>query len=554
MELRKIFSIIWKWVWLIVLSVAVAATSSFLISRAATPLFRTKTTLMIGRVIQNPDPSTVDIYTGQQLAYTYIQLAKREPVLKSALKSLGLDMDWQSLAGQVSANIVAQTQLIEINVVDSNPLRAKVLADAIALQVVNLSPAAGSGLSVDQTTFIQSQIADLQAKIKDAQNEIDQLRLQRDAAVSSRQVQELNNQIAVLESKIGDWQSTYSQLLLSLRGGDVNAISVIEEASMPYSPFSPNVPMNVITAALIGLVLALGGSILIEYLDDTIKTPEDIERISNLATLGAITQIQGDDYPEKLVALKQPRSPITEAFRVLRTNIQYSSIDKPIRTLLLTSPGPGEGKSVTLANLGVVIAQSGIKVILVDTDLRRPSQHKLFGLSNRRGLTDAILHPLPGISEFLQKTEIDNLKLMTTGPLPPNPAELLTSERMLELIEELKSQADIVLFDSPPTLVVADAAILGSRLDGVILVNDVGRTRTNAARRAVEELRRVRAHLLGTILNRLSVSGQGFIYPYYYYYYYEDGDHRKGRRKSPRNWLQRRSEGREGVSENTTKN
>jgi polysaccharide biosynthesis transport protein len=539
MELRQVFSIVWKWMWLVVLSVLVAATSSFLVSRAATPLFRTKTTLMVGRVIQNPDPNSMDLYTGQQLALTYIQLTKREPVLKGALESLGLkDMDWQMLGAQVSASIVAQTQLIDINVIDSNPYRAKALADAVAKQMELLSPSASSGLSTEQATFIQDQVNDLQVKIKDAQGEVEKLRIQRDAAVSSRQVQDFNNQMAVWENKISDWQNTFSQLLLSLKGGDTNTISVVEEAAIPTYPFSPNVPMNVITAAVIGFVLALGGAFLIEYLDDTVKTPEDIERISKLATLGAITQIEGDEYPDKLISIRQPRSPITEAYRVLRTNIQYSSIDKPIKTLLMTSPGPGEGKSVTLANLASVIAQSGLKVILVDTDLRRPSQHKVFGLSNRRGLTDAILHPLPGISEFLQKTELENLRLLTTGPLPPNPAELLTSVRMGELIEELKNQADMVLFDSPPSLIVADAAILGSKVDGVILVNDAGRTRTAAARRAVDEMHRVRAHLLGIILNRLSANGDGFMYPYYYYYYYDDGDH-KGKRKSSRNWLKR---------------
>jgi capsular exopolysaccharide synthesis family protein len=312
-------------------------------------------------------------------------------------------------------------------------------------------------------------------------------------------------------------------------------LSVVEEATLPRFPISPNVRMNVMLAAAIGAILAIGGAFLIEYLDDTIKNPDDVTRTSSLPTLGAIARIEGHEYSDKLIAVKQPLSPIVEAYRVLRTNLRFSSVDNPTRTLVMTSPGPSEGKSVSLANLAVVLAQSGQRVIVVDTDLRRPVQHKIFGLPNRYGLSDAILHPNPGVREHLQETNIENLRVLTSGALPPNPAELLASEKMKELVDELKSEADMILFDSPPTLVVADAAILGTWVDGVVMVNDVGNTRTNEARRAVEELRRVRANLLGVVLNRLSSNRSG----YYYYYYYYEQDGEKGRRRHQRSWLGR---------------
>jgi non-specific protein-tyrosine kinase len=534
MELRQYFSIVKNWWWLVALSVLIAASASYLASKAATPLYSTKTTLMVGRVTENPDPNSVDLWTGQQLAYTYTQLARREPVLRGAIESLGLNMSWQALANQVSSNIVAQTLLMEISVVDSDPNRAKILADAIAQQLILQSPTATNAASPEEVAFIQSQMDDLKSKIAAGQDEWLQLKEEMDAANSARQIQDLQNQISILEQKISGWQNTYAQLLLSLQGGDVNALSVVEEASLPYSPISPNVRMNVLLAAAVGLVLAVGGIFLIEYLDDTIKTAEDVTRTANLPTLGAIARIEGADYPDKLVAVKQPLSPVVEAYRVLRTNLQFSAIDKQLKTLVMTSPGPSEGKSVSLANLAVVMAQSGMRVILVDTDLRRPVQHKIFGLPNRHGFSDAILNPNPGVDEHLQKTGIENLLLLSSGALPPNPAELLGSERMKELIEELKNRADLVLFDSPPALVVTDAAILGTRIDGVILVNDAGRTRTNEARRAAEELRRVNANLLGVVLNRLSMGSGGYYY-YYYYYYQEDG--KKKRRKHRRSWL-----------------
>ncbi|HNT22726.1 MAG TPA: polysaccharide biosynthesis tyrosine autokinase [Anaerolineales bacterium] len=535
MELRHYLSIAWKWAWLIVLSVAIAAASSYLASKATTPLYRTKTTLMIGRVTQAVEASDLDIWTGQQLAYTYIQLARREPVLRGAIESLGLQMDWQALANQVSATNINQTLLMEISVVDSDPYRAKVLADAIAQQLILQSPAAGAASNPEEKAFIDAQIVDLQTKIEKAQGDIDLLHQELDAANSARQIQDLENQISILETKVTDWQYSYSQLLISAQGGDVNTLSIVEEASIPGWPISPNVRMNVLLASAIGLALAVGGIFLIEYLDDTVKGPEDVKRVTELPLLGGISRIEGQEYPDKLIAVKHPLSPIVEAYRVLRTNLQFSSVDKPARTLAMTSPSPSEGKSVTLANLAVVMAQSGMKVILVDTDLRRPVQHKIFALPNRHGFSDAILNTNPGAQEFLQDTSVENLRLLTSGTLPPNPAELLASERMKGLVDELKGQADIVLFDSPPTLVVADAAILGTCVDGVLLVNDAGRTRTNELRRAADELLRVRANVLGIILNRLNVGRNGY---YYYYYYSSEGE--KKRHKHRRTWLERR--------------
>ena len=535
MELRHYLGLIWKWMWLIILSVMVAAGSSYLASKAATPLYCTKTTLMVGRVTEDPNMNSADVYTGQQLTYTYTQLARRQPILQGAIDSLGLTMSWQALANQVGSNIIQQTMLMEISVVDTDPYRAKVLADAIAQQLILQSTGAGSANDPEEVAFIQSQLDDLQMKIEDADKEITRLTQEMDAASSARQIQDLQNQITILENKISGWQYTYTQYRISIQGGDANALSVVEPASVNPYPISPNVRMNVLLAGVIGLVLAIGGGVLIEYLDDTVKTSEDVNRITGLATIGTIARIEGEDYPTKLVTAIKPLSPTAEAFRVLRTNLQFSSVDHPPKSVMLTSPGPSEGKSIILANLAVAVAQSGLKVVLVDTDLRRPVQHKIFGLPNRHGLSDAIVSPEKDLRQHLLKTQIENLWLLPSGSLPPNPAELLASARMKELIATLAKDADLVLFDSPPTLVVTDAAILGVRVDGVVLVNDGGSTRSNDARRAVEELKRVRANLLGVVLNRMSGRGSG----YYYAYYYDDSGEMM-HRKSRRSWFERR--------------
>lgn len=537
MELRKYLHLVWKWVWLIAISVVIAASASYYASRSAIPLYRTQATLMVGRAIEDPNPTSYELYTGQQLANTYIELVKREPVINGAIEQLGLDMDWRSLAGRVSASLIPNTQLIEISVIDSDPLRAKVLADTVAEQLILQTPANTSDIGAEIADFSQTQLNELKTKIENSQDEILLQKIELDAANSARQIDSLQNKINLLEAKISDWQKTYSTLLATIRGGDINALRVVETATIPTTPFSPNVLMNVVTASAIGFVLALGGAFLIEYLDDSVKSPEDVERITSLSTIGGIAHIEGEDYSEKLVTANAPMLPISEAFRVLRTNLQFSFVDEPPNSISVTSPGPTEGKSITLANLAVVIAQSGRKVIIVDTDLRRPVQHRIFNLPNRHGLSDVVVDTKVSVSEQVQETSIENLYLLSSGALPPNPAELLGSSRMKAIIGDLESDFDLVIFDSPPVLVVADSVILGSYVDGVIIISDVGRTRSAELKRSVEELQRGRANVVGVVLNRVSSRASGYYYNhnYYYHYYGEEGEQkRKGWRVNGR--------------------
>ena len=273
----------------------------------------------------------------------------------------------------------------------------------------------------------------------------------------------------------------------------------------------------------------MGAAFLIEYLDDTVKTADDIERVSGLSTLGAIARLKDTGGSRQLIAWLQARSPESEAYRTLRTNIQFSSVDKPVKTLLVTSSSPGEGKSTTAANLAVVLAQNGQRVILVDSDLRRPVLHKVFDVPNNAGLTTALLANDPAqISAQLQPTEVDNLAVLTCGPIPPNPSELLGSHRMAGLVETLAGLADIVIFDSPPVLAVTDAAVLARQVDGVLLVVDAGHTKEHGLAAAAGELEKTGGNVLGVALNRLDTR-RGYNYYYYYYYSEEDGERKRSK-------------------------
>ena len=212
----------------------------------------------------------------------------------------------------------------------------------------------------------------------------------------------------------------------------------------------------------------------------------------------------------KLVTVSHPRSPVSEAYRSLRTSVQFYSLDRPLQTILVTSASPDEGKSTTLANLAVTFAEAGREVIAVDCDLRRPSLHQLFDLPNDAGLTTA-MRDERSPADVALSTAVPHLKLIPSGPVPPNPAELLGSQRMDRLIEALRGLADIVLFDAPPTNAVTDAAVLGAKMDGVLLVVSAGRTKRDHALRAKRMLEKVNAKVLGVVLNNVKFDGSMYL-------------------------------------------
>ncbi|MFZ2615500.1 MAG: CpsD/CapB family tyrosine-protein kinase, partial [Anaerolineae bacterium] len=263
-----------------------------------------------------------------------------------------------------------------------------------------------------------------------------------------------------------------------------------------------------------GLLLALAVVLLLHQLDDTIRRLDDLQAALDVPALAALAALDGESPAQRVVMLHAPLSPAAEGYRVLRTNLQFSAVARPLHTLLITSAGPAEGKSTTAANLALALAQAGRRVILVDAVLRRPSQQRLFGKPNNQGLSAALLHPTLSPLAFVCDSGISGLGLLLAGPLPPNPAELLASRRMQQIVADLAAAADVVIFDTPPTLIAADALILAAQMDGTILVTDQGRTRRVFAQQALARLVAVRARLLGAVLNR-DTSQRGYDSPVY---------------------------------------
>ena len=521
--------------WLIVLATGIAAVSSYLAVSQQPKIYQASTTLLVGQSVQSLDPNPSDIYTSQQLALTYVQIVKTEAVLQGVVDALGLKLPPDALRGMVNGSIVQGTQLVDLRVVDTDPPRAQAIANELARQLILQGPAAKDQENASSRDFVKKQADDLQNKIEDGQKKINDLQSSIQVTSSAREIADKQQQIMTLQGQINQWQLTYASLLNYLSPRSPNYLTVIEPARLPTSPIAPNVPTTVLLAAAIGALLAVGGAFLIEFIDDTLKTPDDVSSSLKLAVLALIARISGNTPEDKLVTALYPRSSHAEAYRLLRTNIQVADVDKPVKTILVTSPNPVEGKSVTAANLAVAMAQAGLRTVLIDADLRRPSQHRLFRMTNDCGLTTGLMQLEPSLDGYVRETEVENLYVITSGVLPPNPAELLASKRMQRLLEALQEHSDVIIIDTPPCLPLADAAILARRVDGVLLVVGAGSTRRESAVKAKETLEHNGGRILGVVLNRVSSRGNGYYY--HYYYYAQDGERKHKHKPSLRTRL-----------------
>lgn len=316
-------------------------------------------------------------------------------------------------------------------------------------------------------------------------------------------------------------------------------VDPIDPAITPSVPVSPDVRKNLMLGALVGLALGVGIVLLRSYLDVRVRTPEDLKRFGFIS-LAAIQQMDAEiekveangngsgvnghpEFDRHMVTYYNPLSSLSEAYRRLRTNVLYAQLDSPLRSFLITSPNPSEGKSTTIANLAVTFAQAERRVLLVDADMRRPTLHNHFGLQKNPGLTDLFVGST-SFEEIVNKDVVENLDVLCCGTTPPNPAELLGSKRMQEFIKQMTIKYDLVLFDSPPLLAVTDAAVLSTAVDGALLVVSAGSTRAAAIQRAAESLINVGGKVLGVVLNNFDIKkAYGGYYGSYRYGYYGYG-------------------------------
>ncbi|HEX7974700.1 MAG TPA: polysaccharide biosynthesis tyrosine autokinase [Anaerolineales bacterium] len=516
-DLRRYLALLWHWAWLLVLATLLAGGAAYLVSSRMTPIFQASTTILVNEAPATRSADYASVLTSQLLTQTFSQMITKQPVLEGVIQRVGLNVTVERLRGAIQVQPVKDTQLIEIKVESTDPSQAAAIANAVVAVFSEQNQALQASRYAASKQSLQDQLDQMNQKIQANADSIKALGT--DPANQAERDR--------LEANQAQYQQVYASLLQSyesVRLAEAQTTSNIvaaEPATPPRYPIRPRILMNTALAAAVGLLLAMGLIFLIEALDDTLRDPDDVARYLGVPVLGLIAAHDTNKYSQP-ISSAQPRSPVSEAFRSLRTNIQFASVDRPIHTLLVTSPTPQDGKSTVSANLSVILAQSGHKVALVEGDLRRPRVHKSVGLPNRSGISELFVQPRIVLNGALQETEIAGLYAMTSGPLPPNPAELLGSEKMFDILRQVRERVDLVVVDSPPVMAVTDAMVLAPRMDGVLLVVRPGKTKLLACKQSVEQLQRIGANLLGVVLNDVELKRSSYKYASYKGYYYTD--------------------------------
>lgn len=514
MELKEIATTLWHRKWLIVFLTILAATTAFVISRQMTPIYEASTTLLINLAPASQASDNSAIAASERLARTYTQLLTKRPVTDEMLRRLELGTDLESTGSDIRVQIVEETQLIELKVQNTDPILAAEIANTIVEVFSEQNEALQTG------RFIASK-ASLRAQLDAVADQIQS----HEAAIANLGAPRTNSRIAELErlqSELAQYQTSYTNLLQSyeeVRTAEAQTISNIiqvEPAEPPSAPIRPRIMLNTLLAGVVGGMIALGAVFLIEHLDDTIRTPEDVERILHVPVLGSIAVMDelGKNKEGGGLLAEAYNPGAIEPFRSLQTNIEFLGNPGGPGTILVGSLGPDEGKSTIASHLAAAIGISNKKVALIDADFRRPVLHEMFGVPNEQGLSDMLIDHLEP-QRVARSFDNSRLKLITSGSRVEAPADLLGSTRMLEVLADLEQQFDTLIFDGPPFL-ATEAFILASRLKSVLLVIQPGRTSEATARRLVPQLGRARADLIGVVLNRAPKrDAYGYLYSDY---------------------------------------
>jgi len=496
----------WK---VIVLVGVIAAAVAFIASSTMAKTYESSTRLLVGQALQASNPDVNLFQSATDLAETYADYGQTRSLLDRVRTSLKLDVSVQTLLDRVSVRAVQDRPMIDIQASADNPDEAAAIANAVAAELISLAPSIGVG--EPDAAFAAQDLKDTAEQITQTRDEVQSL-----LALTERTTDQ-QNRLDVLEARLVSLRATYAALLQNATTVAANRVSVIDPAVAPLEASSPRVLLNTILAGILGVLLAIGVVFLLERIDNRVKSAEQVETLTGVPNLGTIMRMPGPTDREpfyRMATLLYPRSPAAEAFRTIRTNIEFASIDEPFRTIVVTSAAPGEGKTVTASNLAVAFAQSGRRTILVDADLRRPGVHDMFSLANAAGLTDLVHSDTIRVDDVLRRTDNPNLSVITAGIVPPNPAELLGSTRMEVILDRLRDTADVIVFDTAPVGAVTDAAILAAKSDATLFVVQPYKTTEPVVRRGREALVKVNARVIGTVLNNVP---QGFTDAVAYY-------------------------------------
>jgi capsular exopolysaccharide synthesis family protein len=514
LELRHLIGYAKRWWWLLLLMSLMGGGLAFFKNSRQPRFYSATATLLISPAPRRGTDELSAIQTGQSLAATYQQLVVTEPILEPVVQDLGLPFGVDLLKGKVSADTVRDTQLLHVSASDTEPARAAAIANAVADRFAKF-------ISEQELARDSPARAALQKLIEDTQREADQTRQQignleakgHPNVGDQSQLEDLHARLDQLERSLADLLVQAQQLDLDAAALQ-NQVRVYVPATVPDAPIAPRTLFYTVLGAFLGGVVGLGVVGLIEYLDDTVKPGSDFGRLVGaplLSVIGTVPKPRGGR--SRLFVVEHSNAAPAEAIRLLRTNLDFAAATREISSLVVTSCGSGEGKSTVTANLGAAMAQAGLSVVIVDADLRHPSQHNIFGVGNERGLATLLTHPEQPWRWAAVDGPIDGLSVIPSGPLPLNPGDLIGLDRMRTLLAQVTQDVDVVLIDTPPILDVSDPLVIAFQADAVALVSRAARTRVDALQRAAALLRQGGIRNAGVVLNRQRGGGGG-LYAY----------------------------------------
>ena len=502
----------------------------------------------------------IDVFIEYNAAIQESRFAESEQSLQSQIAQVESQIEelQSEMSSEGEKTFTQQKQLVEVRIAELEaqikPIRRAINAilptvtpplppepgyTFLGDRLVQATPVPTATYSPAEHAFYTEQLSlleDNQYKLEQLQSTLDlyqeiNLNLEifgeSDLTGSSNDVQgQLQDTLALYQQIYTNLLNSYENTRLARLRSTPNIIQ-IEDAGVPNTPIQPQPMRNAALGAVAGILIMGAVAVLIEYLDDTIKTPEDVNRTLNLPVIGLIAEMEKnnskDDSPGVFV-VEHPRSPISEAFRTLRSNLEFAGVDQPLKSILISSSAPSEGKTTIAVNLAAVMAQGEKNVVLVDADMRRPSVHKFMKVPNRDGLSAVFRNPEQFAASLAEPWGSPSISIITSGALPPNPTELLASDTMNKTIDDLKSAFDMVILDGPP-FIVADPVVLSAKVDGVLLIIEPGSTKIDAAQAMLEQLKRAGANVVGVVLNPISRKRAGYYSGKYRYYsdYYSSG-------------------------------
>lgn len=505
LNLLRLLRILRRRWWIFGLIAIFAASSAYFTVQRETPLYQATAVMVVNPAALVGSNDQNSLQDSQRLTETYTMLVNTQPMRERVAAAVGID---EIDPGSISVNTVGNTLLIEITVTDVFPEDAADIANAFVSEFQNYIRDQNDSRVEQSLTSVEQQVDFLNMQIEEVDEEL--------LTADTSEIEGLQQQRRVYLELVAQLESEAATSSMRASSGSP-FIQGVDPAEIPGSPSSPQVMQTTMLGAVVGLLIGTALVALLEYLDNTVKTYADIEEVVAaplLASIPILPSLRRD--PKQIFVSTQPRSNQSESIRLLRTNLTFASVESPLSTLVVTSTLPGEGKSTVAANLAMSIAQSGKLVALLDGDLRKPTLHTIFNVDNVIGTTTFITDSNLRWDSVAINVSEPRLKVITSGPLPPNPGEIISSDRFRELIHQLTEEFDLVVIDSPPVLGASDALVSGSIADGVLLVTQHGRTRIEEVRNASDLISQSGAWLVGVIINKTKGAVAGGFGGYYH--------------------------------------